>query len=108
MSNSSTASLKQPRRGRRLLVLAGFAAATGLVFSELAQAQMPNVNIIPELKSKTPEEIEQEKITEKAYKDSLRKIPDTKASSDPWGDVRNVEPPRTVAKPKNRTGNAAQ
>jgi hypothetical protein len=97
-------------RTRRALlgVVAGGAVAAGLLLSGAAYAQMPNVNIIPELESKTPEQIEQDKITQKAYKDSLRKIPDAKASSDPWGDVRSAESPRTPAKPKNRTGNAAQ
>ena len=45
----------------------------------------PNINLIPELKSKTPEEKEQEAIKEKAYRESLKKIPDAKASNDPWG-----------------------
>jgi hypothetical protein len=96
-------------RSRRVLlgVVAGAAAVAGLLLSGAASAQMPNVNIIPELESKTPEQIEKDKITEKAYKDSLRKIPDAKASSDPWGDVRSAEPARTSAKQKNRTGNAA-
>ncbi|WP_442236789.1 hypothetical protein [Rhodopseudomonas pseudopalustris] len=78
-----------------------------LMLASSAAAQMPNVNLIPELKSKSAEEIEQERIAEKAYRDSLRKIPDSKASSDPWGDVRGAEPARASAKPKNKTGNAA-
>uniref|UniRef100_Q07RA1 Uncharacterized protein n=1 Tax=Rhodopseudomonas palustris (strain BisA53) TaxID=316055 RepID=Q07RA1_RHOP5 len=90
-------------------VLAGLFAATGVSWSSAARAQMPNVNLIPELESKTPEQIEQDKITQKAYRDSLRKIPDSKAASDPWGDVRSAAPPKTTsAKPKARTGNAAQ
>jgi hypothetical protein len=76
-----------------------------------AYAQTPHVNMMPELKSKTPEEIEQDKITEKAYKDSLRKIPDAKASSDPWGNVRGVDAPKpeksTQAKPRTKTGSTA-
>lgn len=108
MSNSSAPSLTPPRRRRRVGAWAGLAAATGLLLGGAAQAQMPNVNIIPEMQSKTPEQIEQEKITDKAYKESLRKIPDAKVSSDPWGDVRSAEPARSAAKPKSRTGNAAQ
>lgn len=76
-----------------------------------AYAQTPHVNMMPELKSKTPEEIEQDKITEKAYKESLRKIPDAKASSDPWGNVRGVDAPKpeksTQAKPRTKTGSTA-
>ena len=71
-----------------------------------AQNTTPNVNLIPELQSKTPEEKEQDAIREKAYKDSLRKIPDAKVSSDPWGNVRSDAPKAAAApaKPKTKTG----
>ena len=48
--------------------------------------------------SKTPEEKEQEAARQKAYKDSLRKIPDAKVSSDPWGNVRSAATPKTPAR----------
>ena len=48
-----------------------------------AQIQTPNINLIPELGSKTPEEKEQEAVRDKAYRESLKKIPDAKTSSDP-------------------------
>ncbi len=67
-----------------------------------AYAQMPDINLIPEMKSKTPEEIERDKQLDKAYKDSLRKIPDAKSSSDPWGGVRNSDPPAAHGKPRVR------
>jgi len=68
--------------------------------------QTPNVNLMPELQSKTPEEREAEAARDKAYKESLRKIPDAKTSSDPWGTVRSVETPKTSApaKPGTKTG----
>lgn len=71
-----------------------------------AAAQTPNINLIPELKSKSPEEREQDAIKDKAYRESLKKIPDAKASNDPWGAVRNTEAPKTAApaKPKTKTG----
>jgi hypothetical protein len=74
-----------------------------------AAAQTPNINLIPELKSKTPEEKEQDAIRDKAYRDSLKKIPDAKASNDPWGGVRSTDAPKpaTSAKPKARTGTTA-
>lgn len=74
-----------------------------------AYAQTPNVNLIPELQSRSPEEKEQDAIREKAYKESLRKIPDAKASSDPWGTVRSNETPKAAApaKPKTKTGSTA-
>jgi hypothetical protein len=86
------------------------AALIGLLATP-AYAQMPNINIIPETPGKTQEQIEQEKAQEKAYKDSLHKIPDAKASSDPWGDVRSADTPKagksTQAKPRTKTGSTA-
>jgi hypothetical protein len=60
-----------------------------------AAAQM--MNLMPEVKTKSPEEKEQDAITDKAYRESLRKIPDTKAAVDPWGNVRS-ETPKAPAK----------
>ena len=66
-----------------------------------ALAQTPNINLIPELQSKTPEEKE-----DKAYRESLRKIPDAKTSADPWGSVRGGETAKAAApaKPRAKTG----
>jgi len=74
-----------------------------------AQMQTPNINLIPELSSKTPEEKEQEAVRDKAYRESLKKIPDAKTSSDPWGNVRSVDAPKTSApaKPRAKTGSTA-
>jgi hypothetical protein len=73
-----------------------------------ATAQTPNINLIPEIASKTPEEKEADAIKEKAYRDSLRKIPDAKTSNDPWGTVRSTEAPKAAAaKPKTKTGSTA-
>ncbi len=74
-----------------------------------AYAQAPNINLIPELASKTPEEKEQDAIKDRAYRDSLKKIPDAKGSSDPWGSVRS-EASKTApkaAKQSTKTGSAA-
>ena len=94
------------------LALLAMPASTFLV--RPAHAQMPNINLIPELQSKTPEEKEADEARDKAYKESLKKIPDAKASSDPWGTVRSDTPksttaPRsksTAATKKTKTGNA--
>ena len=86
------------------VVGAGVAIA---LLAGLAYAQMstPNVNLIPELASKTPEEKEQDAIKEKAYRESLKKIPDAKASNDPWGTVRSTDTPKAApAKSKTKTG----
>jgi hypothetical protein len=88
------------------------AAALFLLLTGPAYAQsLPDINIIPEARSKTPEEIEQEKVRDKAYRESLKKIPDAKASSDPWGDVRGNDAPKAAkaapAKPRTKTGSTA-
>ena len=84
--------------GTAVVLVAGPAAA---------QMQTPNINLMPELQSKTPEEREQDAIKDKAYRDSLKKIPDAKASNDPWGTVRSTETPKTPAKPKTKTGSTS-
>ena len=55
-----------------------------------AHAQMPNINLLAEGPSKSPDQIEKEQAQEKAYKESLKKIPDAK-SADPWGGVRSSD-----------------
>lgn len=92
-----------------------------LTLPAYARAQMPNINLIPETVSKTPEEKEQEEQRDKAYRESLKKIPDAKTSSDPWGTVRSdtpkaapgdnktapVDKKAASAKPKTKTGSSA-
>ena len=73
-------------------------AAVFAVLAAPAHAQTPNINLIPELQSKSPEEKEQEAAQQKAYKESLKKIPDAKGSTDPWGNVRSVDTPKDVSK----------
>ena len=70
------------------------AAAVVALLTGPVYAQAPHVNLIPELQSKSPEEREAEAARDKAYKESLKKIPDTKAASDPWGNVRGAEAPK--------------
>jgi hypothetical protein len=90
------------------------AAAVVVLLTVPAYAQTPNINLMPEFQSKSPEEKEADAIKERAYKDSLRKIPDAKAASDPWGNVRSTDAPKDPAKAaaapakKSKTGNASQ
>jgi hypothetical protein len=85
------------------------AAAVVVLLTAPAYAQSPNINLIPEMTSKSPEEKEQEAVRDKAYKDSLRKIPDSKGSSDPWGTVRSTEAPKAAAPAKkSKTGSSSQ
>ena len=85
------------------------AAAVIVLLTAPAYAQTPNINLIPEVTAKSAEEKEADAIKEKAYRESLRKIPDAKASSDPWGTVRSNEAPKAAAapaKPKAKTGSS--
>jgi hypothetical protein len=104
------------RRLGTAAIVALLAGAAWLVTSPLtspayAQMQTPNINLIPDTPSKTPEEREADEAREKAYKDSLRKIPEAKAPSDPWGSVRSSDAPKTsTAKAptkKTKTGSNA-
>jgi len=81
------------------------AVALVVLLAAPAYAQVPNINLMPQYQTKTPEEKEQEAIRDKAYRESLRKIPDAKAS-DPWGNVRSNDAPKAAApaKPKTKTG----
>jgi hypothetical protein len=83
------------------------AAVMMVLLTAPAYAQMPNLNLMPEVVTRTPEEKEQDAIKDKAYKESLKKIPDSKASSDPWGTVRNNDAPKAAAPAKPKTGSAA-
>ena len=83
-------------------------AAVALVAGPAAaQMQTPNINLLSDLPSKTPEEREQDALKDKAYRESLKKIPDAKATNDPWGTVRSTEAPKTPAKPKTKTGSTS-
>jgi hypothetical protein len=58
----------------------------------------------PQDPPKSPTQIESEKASEKAYKNSLGNIPD-RPPADPWGGARAVEAPKPAAKdpPAKRT-----
>jgi hypothetical protein len=88
-------------------IAAVFALLAGPAY---AQNESPHINLLADQPSKTPEQLEQEAAQQKAYKDSLRKIPEAKTSSDPWGNVRSADTPKTSApaKPKTKTGSTAK
>ena len=98
----------------RLIAVAAVTALTGMVaLAAPARAQMggdaPHINMLADTPSKTADEIEADKAKEKAYKESLRKIPDAKVSNDPWGGVRSEAPKAataktSAAKAKTKTG----
>jgi hypothetical protein len=89
-------------------ILSAAAVMVLLVAPAYAQNSGPSMNLLPEFVSKTPEEKEADAVRDKAYKESLKKIPDAKGSTDPWGNVRAVDAPKAApAKPRTRTGSTA-
>ncbi|MGH6737773.1 MAG: hypothetical protein ACREDY_01845 [Bradyrhizobium sp.] len=100
----------------RVVGVAAVTALIGVALTMPARAQMgggsdgPHLNLLADSPSKTSDEIEADQAKQKAYKESLRKIPDAKASSDPWGSVRSDAPKSapakstSAAKAKTRTG----
>jgi hypothetical protein len=101
----------------KVLGVAAFALLAGSLLAGSflaapARAQMPNINLLADGPSKTQDEKDAEEARDKAYKETLKKIPDAKVSSDPWGGVRSTDAPKTPAakttasaKPKSKTGN---
>ena len=100
----------------RVVGLVAMTAVLGLVApTSPARSQAsdggPHINLLSDLPSKTPEEKEQEAERDRKYKDSLRKIPDAKTSSEPWGSVRSDAPKTATTKTppapkKTKTGSA--
>jgi hypothetical protein len=77
-------------------------AAVLSVLAGPAFAQTPHINLLADQPSKTDEEKERDAARDKAYKETLKKIPDAKASNDPWGGMR-TEAPKPAAPPKAST-----
>ena len=82
------------------------AAVMLAVLAGPAYAQMPNLNLLQDGPSKTPEEKAAEAERDRAYKETLKKIPDSKASNDPWGGMRS-DPPKSSAAPKASAATSA-
>src|SRR6202161_4245144 len=81
-----------------------------MLLASPALAQIPKLNLLQEKPGKSQEEKDAESAQEKAYKDSLKKIPDAKAPADPWGTVRGPDAPAKSAsssKPKAKSGTSA-
>jgi hypothetical protein len=59
----------------------------------------PSLTLGGGIKSKTEDELKEEKERDSAYKAGAAKIPDQKAKSDPWGNLRTAAPKPTSQKP---------
>jgi hypothetical protein len=89
-------------------------AAVTMLLASPALAQIPQMNLLQDNKpAKTQEEKDAEAARDKAYRDSLKKIPDATAPTDPWGNVRAPDTAKAPAKaansakPKAKTGSTA-
>jgi hypothetical protein len=85
-------------------MLRTFLAAAGIIALVMgtALAQAPDTPAAPGIpfkvmRDKAPDADEKAQAAERDYNAAMKKIPDKKASSDPWGDVR---PPAPSAKNK--------
>jgi hypothetical protein len=85
-----------------------------MLLASPAVAQIPALNLLQDTKpAKTQEERDAEAARDKAYQDSLKKIPDAKPAADPWGNMRSSDAPKapaksaSSAKPKAKTGSTA-
>jgi hypothetical protein len=52
----------------------------------------PSLTLGGETKSKTEDELKEDKARDDAYKAGIAKIPEQKAKSDPWGNLRSAAP----------------
>jgi hypothetical protein len=94
---------------RAVVMIAILAGPAGTAY---AQAPVPRYG---DLKGKTPEQIDEEKRTDKAYQRSLGNIPE-QAPADPWGNARGVDASKPATKtsqvkpkmkPPTKTGSTA-
>jgi hypothetical protein len=98
-----------------MMKLFRMAAVLALVAGPAFAQESPHINLMADGPSKTDDEKAADAARDKAYKDTLKKIPDAKASSDPWGGMR-ADPPKqpapkasaaTSAPKKTKAGTAA-
>lgn len=80
------------------------AAVLALVAGPAFAQDSPHINLMADGPSKTEDEKAADAAREKAYKDTLKKIPDAKASNDPWGGMRADPPKQPAPKAAAATG----
>ncbi|OAF06199.1 hypothetical protein AYJ54_21250 [Bradyrhizobium centrolobii] len=90
-------------------------AAVLAVLAGPAYAQeAPHINLLQDGPGKSEDEKAADAERDKAYKETLKKIPDAKTSNDPWGGMRSDPPKQPAPKAsaasttkKTKTGAAA-
>jgi hypothetical protein len=95
--------------GSRRVMNAFAAAITVTLMAGSAAAQSINMPMGGD-KALTDEDRAKQAERERAYKDAIRKIPDQKASTDPWGNVRNAGTTQSSQKKtgSNTTGSTSK
>ena len=73
------------------------AAVTALLTGSAYAQGLPPINLMQDGPGKSPEQKAADEARDKAYKESLKKIPDAKAPADPWGTVRSGDAAKTSA-----------
>jgi len=79
-----------------MMKLFRMAAVLALVAGPAFAQESPHINLMADGPSKTEDEKAADAARDKAYKETLKKIPDAKASNDPWGGMR-ADPPKQPA-----------
>ena len=76
--------------------------ATGGAPGSTSSEGRPSLTLGGGQKTKTEDELKEDKVRDDAYKAGVAKIPDQKAKSDPWGNLRSAspQPKATAQKPK--------
>src|ERR1019366_7254233 len=69
-----------------------------MLLASPAFAQVPPLNLLQDKPGKTQDEKDAEAARDKAYQESLKKIPDAKPPADPWGNVRSTDTPKAPPK----------
>ena len=72
------------------------AAVLALLAGPAYAQEAPHLNLLQDGAGKTEDEKAADAERERAYKETLKKIPDAKASNDPWGGMRS-DPPKSAA-----------
>jgi hypothetical protein len=82
--------------------IVGVAAITAWLASSAYAQFAPSFSLNPTV-SKTQEEKDADAVRDKAYRESLKKIPDAKAPADPWGAARSVDTPKADTAKSTKT-----
>jgi hypothetical protein len=107
------AQVREMQMARSKLVVGALSTAmTAALLTGYAAAQTPELHMPMggDAKTMTDEEKQQQDEREREYKDAVKKIPDQKANTDPWGNVRSGTPSKGTQKKtgSNTTGSSSK